>query len=416
MTDTDRTRPALGAQAVMFLATSLAMLGNYYVYDSIGPVADLLSRELGFSDAQIGSLNAIYSLPNIVLVLVGGVLVDRFKARTVTLITASLCLIGAVLTAASGQYWVMATGRLLFGVGSETMLVAITVALAQWFGGRHLGLFLGLNLSLARTGSLSADWSTSFARPLYEQGWQPPLWLASGLAALTVIAAVVYWLIDRREAARGTLAVAARSDRIDFGAVRRFKPEYWLIVGLCVAFYAAIMTFRSTFAIKYFQHAYGLSNEDAGIMNGHVYLAAIFATPAFGLLADRVGRHALLLLVGSLLLPLAFAVLGAGTMSLMVPTALLGVSYSLVPAVLWPSVPRYVAAEHLGTAYGLLFSVQSAGLTVTNVLAGRLNDAAGASADNPAGYDAMLWFFGLLSLAGVACAVLLKLRDRPAAA
>ena len=51
---------------------SLASVGNYYVYDSIGPVADLLSTQLGFSDTQIGTLNAVYSLPNIFMVLIGG--------------------------------------------------------------------------------------------------------------------------------------------------------------------------------------------------------------------------------------------------------------------------------------------------------------------------------------------------------
>lgn len=414
MSSTDQTRPSVGAQAVMFIATALAMLGNYYVYDSIGPVADLLSRQLDFSDTQIGALNAIYSLPNILMVLIGGVLVDRYSARTVTLVTTGICLLGALLTAASGQFVVMAAGRLLFGLGAETMIVAITVGLAQWFAGRHLALLFALNLSLARAGSWLADRSPSFARPLYEQGWQPPLWLASGLAAVALLGGVAYWLVDRREARRGTLAVAAPSERIDWRALLRVRSEYWLIVGLCVAFYAAIISFRSTFAIKYFQHAHGLGLEDASIMNSYVFFAAIFVTPVFGLLVDRVGRHAMLLIAGSLLLPLSFLVLGATSTSLMVPTVLLGVTFSLVPAVLWPAVPRYVAPEHLGTAYGLMTMLQNIGLGATNLIAGYLNDASGAGPDNPAGYDAMLWFFGLLSLAGVACAVLLKLRDRPA--
>ena len=76
----------------MLIGVSLASIGNYYVYDSIGPVADLLSRQLGFTDTQIGTLNAIYSLPNIFMVLIGGVLVDRFSARAVTVVTTLLCL------------------------------------------------------------------------------------------------------------------------------------------------------------------------------------------------------------------------------------------------------------------------------------------------------------------------------------
>ena len=62
---------------IVLVAISVAMFGNYYVYDSIGPLADNLQRLLGFSDTQIGTLNAIYSMPNLVMVLVGGIIVDR---------------------------------------------------------------------------------------------------------------------------------------------------------------------------------------------------------------------------------------------------------------------------------------------------------------------------------------------------
>ena len=68
-----------GAWSV-FALLAMVNYGNFYVYDSIGPVADLLQRQRGFNSSQIGMLNAIYNLPNVVLILVGGVLVDRYGA------------------------------------------------------------------------------------------------------------------------------------------------------------------------------------------------------------------------------------------------------------------------------------------------------------------------------------------------
>jgi MFS family permease len=127
---TVRPTPSLGAQALFFVSAALVMLGNYYGYDAIGPVAELLAQQLHFNDTQIGTLNAIYSLPNIFLVLVGGVLVDRFSARVMVVATTAICLIGAVLTALGEHFTVMAAGRLLFGIGSETLVVAVLVALA----------------------------------------------------------------------------------------------------------------------------------------------------------------------------------------------------------------------------------------------------------------------------------------------
>lgn len=409
-------RPSLAAMMAMFVATALAMIGNYYVYDSIGPVAELLSRQLGYSDTQIGTLNAVYSLPNIVMVLIGGVLVDRYSARVVTLATTVICFLGAVLTAFGAEFPMMVAGRLLFGLGAETMIVAITVALAQWFAGRYFALLFALNLTFARLGSYLADRSPSFASDLYAQGWQPPLWLAAGFAAMAVAGAIVYWLVDRREAARGTLAIAPPGDRFEWRNLLRFRTEYWLIVAICVTFYSVIFPFRSTFSIKYFQEAHGLTLEAASTLNSYVFLAAMFATPAFGLLVDRIGRHALLLTVGALALPASFAMLALpGTNALPGATILIGVSFSLVPAVLWPAVPRYTTGEQLGTAFGLMTALQQAGVFLANIIAGNINDASGAGAANAAGYDGMLWFFGTLSLAAFVSALLLWTRGRRAA-
>ena len=399
----------------MFAATAIVMLGNYYGYDSIGPVAEQLSRELHFSDTQIGTLNAIYSLPNVFLVVIGGVLVDRFTARRMVVATTAICLLGAAITAMGTRFPVMAVGRLLFGIGSETLVVAVLVALAQWFAGRYLALLMAMNLSLARLGSYLADQSPSFAGDLYARGWQPPLWLALGFAAASFAGGLLYFWLDRREASRATLALPPPPDRFDWRHLLTFRAEYWVLVAVCVAFYSVIFPFRSTFAIKYLQEALGYTLAHASNLNSYVFLAAVFATPVFGFIVDRIGRNTLLLALGALLLPPSFVVLGALPDGAGLSTTMLGVSFSLLPAVLWPTVVRYSPPEHLGTAYGTMTALQNAGLTVANLAAGYINDANHASAANPGGYTPMLWFFGLLSLTAFACTLVLWLLDHAAA-
>ena len=149
-------------------------------------------------------------------------------------------------------------------------------------------------------------------------------------------------------------------------------------------------------------------------MNAYVFLAAIFATPAFGLMADRMGGRAALMALGSFLLFIAFPILAYTHLSLWVATALIGVAFSLVPAVLWPAVPYLVTPERLGTAYGLMTMLQNIGLTLANLAAGALNDRAGAGPDNPGGYLPMLWMFMLLSLFGFVFAYLLRRRETSA--
>ncbi len=398
-----------GTAWLVFALVAAAAYGNFYVYDSIGPVADLLQRQRGFSDTQIGMLNAIYSLPNVVLVLVGGLLVDRFGAARMAVGTAAVCLAGSVLTAFSPDFAGMAAGRLLFGIGAETLLIALTVAIADYFAGGNLAFAMGLNLAISRAGSFSADMSPAWFASAYAQGWQPPLVIAMLLAATSFAAACGYWWFDRRRRARTT--AHGEGTRRNFAAadLRGFGTAYWLLLVLCVLWYAVILAFRSTFSIKYFQHAHGLDLAAAGAMNSYVFLAAMFATPAFGWLCDKTGRYAPMLAFGALLLPLSFVIMATTDWSLWVATALMGVSYSLVPAVMWPLTSKLVPAARFGTALGLMWVVQNAGIAGANLVAGWLNDAAGASAVNPAGYQPMMLFFGTTSALGFGFALMLWL-------
>ena len=202
------------------------------------------------------------------------------------------------------------------------------------------------------------------------------------------------------------------TDQFVWSDIWRFNRSYWYLVALCVLFYSVIFPFRSTFAIAYFQHAHGLPLDTAGQMNSYVFLAAVIVTPIFGWVADRFGRRGVLMALGSLLLPLSFLILAETSWSLWVTTALIGISFSLVPAVLWPSVSILVEPRRLGTAFGLMTMLQNIGLTLCNVFVGAINDAAHAGADNPAGYLPMLTFFGVLSSLGFVFAWLLRVRER----
>jgi MFS family permease len=389
---------------------AVALFGNFYVYDSIGPVADLLQQQRGFSDTQVGVLNAIYNLPNVVLILVGGVLVDRFGAARMTLWTAAICFCGALLTALSPDFTGMAAGRLLFGIGAETFNIATLAAVTDYFGGRSLAFAMGVELAVGRLGSYGADMSPTWFASAYSQGWQPPLVIAAGIAATALLASALYWWVDRgpfqlRRQQRS--AGGGSSERFAWRDLLHFGKAYWYLLALCVLWYSVILAFRSTFSIKYFQHVHGLDLATAGEMNSYVFLAAVFATPAFGWMCDRLGRYAPFLALGALLLPIALAVMAFTPWSLWVSTALIGVSFSLVPAVMWPLTSRLVAPGRFGTAIGLMWVAQNAGIGGANLVAGWLNDQAGAGAQNPAGYAGMMSFFGVASALGFACALAL---------
>jgi MFS family permease len=408
------------------------MFGNYYIYDSISPLADLLAKQLKFSDSDIGLLQAIYSFPNIIMVLVGGLVIDKIGTRKSVLIFTVLICLGAVVTAFNSKLWLMASGRLIFGLGAESMIVAITTIIARWFKGKELSFAFGLNLTVARAGSFMALNSPTWGRALYSY-WQSPLLITvyAGLFATACI--IIYYFIDARASRIYSLPREGAQDKVILREVLKFGKPFWYITALCVVFYSAMFPFQ-TFAIKYFQEAHGTTREVGGNLSSMLTLAAMFMTPLFGWLSDKIGKRSLLMMFGSLLiipvyLMMAYhfgrpAIMGPGDflnininffdihaaipIYILLPMSLMGIAFSLVPAVMWPSVSLIVDNAKLGTAYGLMTMIQNIGLFGFNLILGFSNDISHAGAANPAGYNPMMWILTSLGFVGLIFAFLLR--------
>ncbi len=394
---------------IVLVVISLAMFGNYYVYDTVSPIADLLKEQLGFSDSNIGLLNAIYSFPNIVMVLIGGIIIDRIGVKKATLLFGVLCFVGAVVTAVSGSLASMATGRLIFGLGAESLIVSVTTAIAKWFKGKELSFAFGVNLTIARLGSFLALNSPTWARPAFEN-WQWPLLISVAFGTFCIIGPIIYWLMENRAEKAYHLGEAEETEKKVFSDLFRFPRSYVYVVLLCVTFYSAIFPFQ-TFAVKFFIEAHGTTREFGGFLSSMITLFAMIFTPIFGYMVDRVGKRALFMMWGSLLLVPVYLMMAYTTVDLRIPMAMMGIAFSLVPAVMWPAVAYLVDESRLGTAYGLMTMIQNIGLFGLNLLIGWANDSAGASVGNPGGYALGMWIFSTLGVLGFFFAWLLRRRE-----
>ncbi len=384
MPETLRPEPSRLYRWMVLVFLSLAMFGSYYAYDALSPLADVLKLQLGFSDENIGLLQAIYSFPNIFTVVIGGFIIDRLGLRKSLMIFGVLCVIGPAITASSGHLSVMAAGRLIFGMGAESLNVAVTAALARWFKGKELSFAFGINLTICRLGSFAALNSPTWARAAYAN-WRWPFLIALGLSVFCVVGAIVYWIMEVQAEKNFHLGEAS-TDKVVFKDLFNFGVSYWYIVALCVTFYSAIFPFQ-TFAVKYFIEAHGTTREFGGFLSSTLTLFAMIATPLFGLWVDRIGKRALLMMFGSLLLIPVYLMMAYSHVNLYVPMLLMGVAFSLIPAVMWPSVAYIVDQSKLGTAYGLMTMIQNIGLFGFNLMVGWANDYSHAGPDHPSGYN-----------------------------
>ncbi|TAL69806.1 MAG: MFS transporter [Bacteroidetes bacterium] len=403
---------------------SFAMFGNYYIYDSISPLADLLAKDLHFTDSDIGLLQGIYSFPNIIMVLIGGMIIDRIGTKKGALIFTVFVMVGAIVTTLKGNIYVMSAGRLIFGLGAESMIVAITTVIARWFKGKELSFAFGLNLTVARLGSFLALNSPTWGKSFYTN-WQGPLWITIGAGVFAVFCLLIFYIVDTYSDKRYILEKEGAQDKVLIKELFSFGKSFWFITLLCVTFYSAMFPFQ-TFAIKFFQEVHGTSREVGGNLSSILTLAAMICTPLFGLLADKIGKRSILMMFGSLLIipvylimaykidiasPLGltgFINLNIGFMDihskipvyLIIPMSMMGIAFSLIPAVMWPSVALIVKHSKLGTAYGLMTMIQNIGLWGTNVLIGAVNDMTH-------GYTTGMWLFSSLGFFGLLFAFLL---------
>ncbi len=394
---------------IVLVFVSLAMFGNYYFYDALSPLADVLQHQLGYSDSNIGRLNAFYSIAPIATVLIGGIIIDRIGTRKATLLFGVICLIGAILTASSPRFGVMASGRLVFGMGAESLIVAITTCLAKWFRGKELSFAMGINLMIARGGTWMAQNSPSWAGWAYNS-WQTPWIIGACFVSLCVIGPILYWALEARAEKQYDLGQAGEVDKFVLADIFRFGRSYWYLVALCLLFYSAIFPFE-TFAVKFFIDAHHTSRELGGFMLSVLTLCTIFGTPLFGLLTDYLGRRATLMLLGSVLLVPVFLMMAYTGISLYVPMGMLGLAFALVPAIIWPSVAYIVDQKSLGTALGLMTMIQNVGMFSLNSLLGWANDHSHASAANPSGYHLMLQILTVMGVLAVIFAILLRVRE-----
>jgi MFS family permease len=393
------------------LLASLTMFGNYYLYDSVAYVSVELEKQLNFSDQQFGLLYSAYSFAAIAILFFSGLFVDRFGTRLSILIFAIICTLSGFITALSSSTISIISSRLILGLGAEPLIVAVTVAVAKWFKGRALGFALGVNLFIARLGSWVVDWSPTWGKNFYDGTYNKPLLLAAGVGLLCTVGGILYFILELKAEKSNKLGKAGETDKFEWKGIFNYSKSFWYVVLLCVTFYSAIFPFRA-FAPKFFEEAHGVSKAAAGQLNSLLPVMAMFATPLIGYLIDRLGKRALLMFAGSAVLLPVFLMMSYTNISLYVPVVCMGLAFSLIPAIMWPSVAYIVDERKLGTAYGLMTLIQQVGVLFFMWFIGWANDISGASAANPKGYNLGMWLLSLLGLAGLIFSLLLRKAER----
>ena len=406
---------------LMFI--SLLVLGSYFAYDSIGALAPTLIEALHLDRGTIGNLYTAYSVAAILIVFFGGMLYDKLGPRRASLLFSLLVLLGASIVAMATTRWQLFAGRLIFGAGGETLVVAQSAIISRWFKGKEMALAFGIALTISRVGTLFS-FNTEELIARYYGSYRVALWAAAGFCLFSVVCNLVYNAMDLHGERVLQMAKPDASDKIEFSQMGKFNASFWYVTLLCVTFYSAIFPFTALstdmfhdkwgialvsassggFLAQVFDNFLHMFSTAPGITSIVIFASMVFA-PFAGSLVDRLGRRASLMIVGSLVLIPAHLVMGLTCWNPVPSMVVLGVAFVLVPAAMWPSVPLVVEEKRVGTAFGLMTAIQNLGLGLFPLLNGKLRDATGS-------YTATEIMFAALGVAGLVFSLLLLGADR----
>lgn len=416
--------PTRGAyRYTVLLFVGLLPFGSYFAYDSVGAMATTLMKAWHTDQSGIGSLYTWYSIAPILFVAPAGLMIDRIGTRLASLILSVLVVVGACIVALAPTVGVAAVGRFIFGAGSESLIVAQSAILARWFRGKELALSFGITLTIMRLGTLFSFNGISSVSSRF--GVDAALWVAAGLCVFSLLCNLVYFAMDRHGEPALGLAEAGAGDKIAFADIKKFGAQYWFAVVLCATFYSAIFPFTAL-STDFFHEKWGLplavsggqtqglvqsvwyflrhTFSTAGGTTSIIIAASMCLAPFAGGLVDRIGRRASLMALGASLMIPCYLMLGFTMVPPWYPMVLLGASFVLVPAAIWPSVPLIVEKNVTGTAFGLMTMVQNAGLALFPYLNGRLRVLTNS-------YETSMVMFAALGGCGLLFALLLKRAD-----
>ncbi len=387
------------------------MFASYFFDDMFSTISYLFEdpsrTALGWDAAGYGLYTSGYS----VLCVFGGlvicgILLDKWGVRVTGSIFVGMMAAGALLVlhaitagyAPAKSLRLAYAGCMFFGLGSEIAGTAVTRSIAKWFKEGPMALAMGLQLAIARLGTavalvLSPRLVVENAGHVYSLSETArPAMFGVGLMAAGLILWAVFVALDAKAypSGPGTAEGSGQSDDEAFRLKDVLKvlgnKNFWMLGLLCVLFYSSIVAFKK-FAGAILIPRFDIPASTAGWMVSMLPFSTVVFAPLFGLLVDRRGHGTRWMVIGSVLalvahLLLAFAPSGVpfyGYLSMV----FLGFGYSLVPAALWPSVPKIVPDKVLGTTYSLIYWVQNLGLLSFKWLAGIIlgSAAAGAAAE-----------------------------------
>lgn len=440
--------------ALVLLAS--AMFFAYIFVDVLSPLQGLLQTQRGWDPDAYGHFAGSEPFLNVFVffLIFAGIILDKMGVRFTAVLSGVVMVLGAAINwyavtdlfdASSAKtfmdntlnlpqaWWnvtpwydgmpasakLSAIGFMIFGCGAEMAGITVSRGIVKWFTGHEMALAMGIEMAIARIGVAVVMLGSPFLASINPISVSRPVAASLLLVCIGLICFISYGFMDKKLDAQG--AEEEKDDPFkvsDIGKILSLRM-FWVVALLCVLYYSAIFPFQK-YAINMLQCNLHFTAEQAGQVFFMFPLGAAAVTPFLGNFLDRKGKGASMLILGAVLMivcHLIFAFVVPTTQSVIITLAaiiVLGISFSLVPAALWPSVPKLIDGKLLGSAYALIFWIQNIGLYAFPMIIGSVLKASNPGVTDPLKYNytVPMVIFASLGVAALFLGLYLKAIDR----
>lgn len=401
------------ARWTVLVLVALMMFFAYMFVDVMSPLKSLVESKLGWDSGVFGKYAASEYILNVCgFLILAGIILDKLGVRFSGILSAGLMVFGAGMKFIAVSEWFQSTafcgwldswwvelpgsakmaslGFMIFGCGCEMEGTNVSKILAKWFKGKEMALAMGLEMAIARLGVFGVMWIAPLISEKFDNSILAPVGFCGALLVIGLINFIIFGIMDRKfdsQLVDAGLATAEKSPEDEFHisdlkAIFTSKM-FWIVSLLCVLYYSAIFPFQR-YATNFLEETLAIDAASAAKLFSCFPILAMVMTPMLGIFLDRKGKGATMLMFGSIIMivcHLSFAfILPAFPQKwfALLLIVVLGISFSLVPAALWPSVPKIIDEKILGSAYCLIFWVQNIGLCLVPMLIGSLRASTGS--------------------------------------
>ena len=428
------------ARWTVLVLVALMMFFAYMFVDVMSPLKSLVESKLGWDSGVFGKYAASEYILNVCgFLILAGIILDKLGVRFSGILSAGLMVFGAGMKFIAVSDWFQSTafcgwldswwvelpgsakmaslGFMIFGCGCEMEGTNVSKILAKWFKGKEMALAMGLEMAIARLGVFGVMWIAPLISEKFDNSILAPVGFCGALLVIGLINFIIFGIMDRKfdsQLVDAGLATAEKSPEDEFHisdlkAIFTSKM-FWIVSLLCVLYYSAIFPFQR-YATNFLEETLAIDAASAAKLFSCFPLLAMVMTPMLGIFLDRKGKGATMLMFGSIIMivcHLSFAfILPAFPQKwfALLLIVVLGISFSLVPAALWPSVPKIIDEKILGSAYCLIFWVQNIGLCLVPMLIGSLRASTGS-------YFVLMLVFSSFGVLAFILSIYLKAEDK----